>query len=241
MWSGREFLDYDGYKSKIKSIWDNLWDKIDLWDDNEDIQDLDLESDEDIDVEFDEDEEWEIVGKNIKNEEFVGEKNFSNSEDEPIIKPFPKSIGFVELSDLRMYNEDEFELEDDWYWTWYSKWDLLWVITKYIEKNLDDDTDIVVSVEYSDDDVTPQKVILEPRSKLSWNWHSVYFLWEEGDEFFEKYRWEVGSSKGVSMDNVSVEKQKVQENNVKSTQKKTYSKLSQKDQREAEEIFSILF
>jgi hypothetical protein len=35
------------------------------------------------------------------------------------------------------------------------------IINKYIEKNLDDDTDILVTVEYDDETKNPQKIILQ--------------------------------------------------------------------------------
>ena len=109
-----------------------------------------------------------------------------------------------------------------------------------MKKNLDDDTDIVVSVEYSDDDEDRERVVLEPRHKLSWNWHSVYFAWEVNDEFFEEFGWEVESEK-VSVDYVGTDKSNNQKSVVKSVQKKSSGKLTQKDQKEAEEIFALLF
>ena len=233
MSTGTEFLDYDSYKSKITSIWDEIWDKLDIGDDIDDIEDIDLdfESDEDFDEDFDED-------ITVEDEDNIEVEKISKKKDERVIKSFPKSIKFVEFSELNIGDEEESEI--DWYLTWYSKSDLLWVITKYIEKNLDDDTDIVVSVEYSDDDEDRERVILEPRVKLSWNWHSVYFAWDVNDEFFEEYRWEDESNK-VSIDDAKVEKSNNQKNDVKPVQKKSSSKLTQEDQKEAEEIFSILF
>jgi hypothetical protein len=41
------------------------------------------------------------------------------------------------------------------------------VINKYIEENLDDNTDILVTVEYEDDGDKPQRVILETRPKTT--------------------------------------------------------------------------
>ena len=49
--------------------------------------------------------------------------------------------------------------------SWYSKSDILWIINWYIEKNLDDDTDILVTVEYEEDYNDPQKITLETQPR----------------------------------------------------------------------------
>ena len=109
----------------------------------------------------------------------------------------------------------------------------LLVISKYIEDNLDDDTDILVTVEYEDDWDKPQRVILEPRPKTSWNRQSIYFSSRILDN------WENAEVSENSVD-AAVEKTKEQNIN-KSVQRSTSNNLTQKDKKEAEEIFSILF
>ena len=225
MSSGSQFLDYDTYKSNISSIWDEIWDKIELDDEDEnnlELDDVDLDESE-IEVEKDDED---TVETNVKENE--GDIT-SQNEDRRAIKAFPRSVKFVEFSQLT----EKDVLKVDWNLEWYSKSDLLLVINKYIEENLDDDTDILVTVEYEDVGDKPQRVILETRPKTTWNRQSIYFSskllgnWEKED-FNE-----------TSVD-VTVEKSKEQKSS-KSVQKSTSSKLTQKEQKEAEEIFSILF
>lgn len=49
--------------------------------------------------------------------------------------------------------------------TGYTKSDLLWIINEYIESHLDDETDILVTVEYNGDKSDPEKIILQPYPK----------------------------------------------------------------------------
>jgi hypothetical protein len=50
---------------------------------------------------------------------------------------------------------------------------LVGIIGDYVEKNLDDDTDILVTVEYTKDVSNPDKIILETQAKSNDNCHSV--------------------------------------------------------------------
>lgn len=223
MSSSSQFLDYDTYKSNISSIWDEIWEKIDLDDEDEnnlELNDVDLDESE---IEVDKDEEDTV---NVKENE--GDIT-SQNEDRRAIKAFPRSIKFVEFSQLAEKNVSKV----DWNLEWYSKSDLLLVISKYIEENLDDDTDILVTVEYEDDWDKPQRVILETRPKTSWNRQSIYF----SSKILGN--WENEEVNESSVD-VVVEKSKEQKN-TQYVQRSTSSKLTQKEQKEAEEIFSILF
>lgn len=152
MWSTKEFLDYDSYKSKISSIWDSIWDKVEsLGDGIENLGDK-----IDIDVEFED-------GKKDteQNSEKVDEEKTQESVWKQIIKSFPKPVKFTEFPEVKEKSEQGNKSENIWNLTWYSKSDLLWVINKYIERNLDDDTEILVTVEYEDDSTDPQKIILQ--------------------------------------------------------------------------------
>ena len=222
MWSTKEFLDYDSYKSKISSIWDSIGDKVEsLGDGIENLGDK-----IDIDVTPSENEK-EIEIKNEKNDEKDVEKNTEKEDssklsDEQTIKSFPKSVKFVEVPEVKEKSKEEMKSQNE-FLTWYSKSDLLWIINKYIEKNLDDDTDILVTVEYEDDSKDPQKIILQtqPRNVSSGS-HSVS-------------TWVVEVKKE---DNVQKsESQKVNNN----LQTSTSNKLTQKEIKETEEIFNILF
>jgi hypothetical protein len=79
---------------------------------------------------------------------------------------------------------------------------------------LDDDTDILVTVEY-DEISGPQKIILETQQNKQ---HSV--------------------SKSM---NSSIETTSIENDNFQYVQKNTSSKLTNKEKKEAEEIYSMLF
>ena len=226
MWSSEKYLDYDNYKLDISSIGDDIWDKIDLLNGDDENEDLDPEEKADISIdktEIDEEDNNEKIAKG------------SSSLKWQTIKSFPRSVKFVKFPELQKKDNSEII----WQLTWYSKSDLLWVINKYVEKNLDDDTDILVTVEYEDDSKSIQRIILETQPKSKWNWYSVYFLWVV-DELLEEYEWEKKDE--VSSSGTDIKKSNNKTEVKTPTVKKTYSnKLSQKDQQEAEEIFSILF
>ena len=157
-----EFLDYDNYKIDISSIGDKIWDKIGLWDEE---LDLNLWNKNDV-------ETWEDEESEINEEENIEKDDDSQSIEKQTIKSFPKITKFFELPKLKEnYKQEnivpEDKVEDIWSLNWYSKSDLIWVINKYIEKNLDDDTDILVTVEYEDDSADPQKIILQTQKKTS--------------------------------------------------------------------------
>ena len=223
MWSTKEFLDYDSYKSKLSSIWDSIWDKVEsLGDGIENLGDK-----IDIDVTPSENAK-EVEIEEEKNDEKVVEKNTekedsSKSSNEQTIKSFPKSVDFVGVPKLNNEDKQEKESENYWVLTWYSKADLLWVINKYIEKNLDDDTDILVTVEYEDDSKDPQKIILQTQSKNL----------TSGSRSVSTWVVEVRKEENVQKS----EPQKV--NNIQ--QNKSSNKLTQKEIKETEEIFNILF
>ena len=152
--SSSQFLDYDNYKLEISSIWDEIWDKINLDEENEKI-----DLDEDIDS-------IEILDeKNEGKKEDSVENDSVNTKDNKTIQAFPDSIQFVEVPLLENDSKQEEKSEDDWVLTWYSKSDLFWVIDDYLEKNLDDDTDILVTVEYENYGEDPQKIILQTQAK----------------------------------------------------------------------------
>lgn len=191
-------MDYDSYKVDVSSIWD----KLGL--DNIDDLDLDEESEN---KEFDDETDMKMDLDNQKKTEELQD----DSVEKKTIKAFPKAIDFVEVPKLKEKNNNE----DLWVLTWYSKSDILWVINKYIEKNLDDDTDILVTVEY-DEISGPQKIILETQQIKQ---HSA--------------------SNSVNYSNIEPDSTK--NVNVQSVQKNASNKLTSKEKKEAEEIYSILF
>lgn len=248
MWSGKEYLDYNTYKSKISSIWDDIsdsiwdkiddiWDKIDLSIEDEDIEDFDLE-DVGIDVDYD-DEEDDF------DEEYLSENDEKSTKNtgKNVIKAFPKAIRFVEIPEMKQ----EAEHSHVWVLSWYSRTDLLWVINRYLEKNLDDDTDVLVTVEYDEDSADPQKIILQTQSKKE---HSVVDSDNLMEELFSDSERKVpeniqiipaestSSEQGKAQ---TVQKQGSVQKQAQTTRKTTSTSLTQKEQKEAEEIFWILF
>ena len=223
MWSWKEFLDYDRYKSNISEIWD----KVGLWDDEENS----VGEDEDLDVDIDENEDKDLDDNDNNNKEgdikeHIGKSDVENGTKN-VIKAFPKAIKFIKMPSLKWKNKSNPLL------TGYSKTDLLWVINRYIENNLSDDTDILVTVEYDEDDSTVQKIVLQAQAKDS-DKDSKNTL---GDLFVDSY-WVNSEKMIISADEI------VSENNVNNTQnvqRITTTKWTQKDQKDAEEIFSILF
>jgi hypothetical protein len=159
MWSTKEFLDYDSYKSKISSIWDSIWDKVESLGDG--IENLGDKIDVDIEDKSDENDkiEKESNEKNIEKDEVE-----ASDKDWKTIRSFAKntSLNFIDMKSLEVETSNQ---EDENILTWYSKSDLFWIINTYLEKNLDDDTDILVTVEYEDDSNDPQKIILQTQPK----------------------------------------------------------------------------
>ncbi len=244
MWSGKEFLDYDTYKSKISSIWDSIWDKIgDIWDkisssvDGENNGNLDWGKEIDIDEnEVDYDEE-------IENETENDQEKTAKNSGKNIIKAFPNAIRFVKIPELNV----ETKPENVWILSWYSRTDLLWVINRYLEKNLDDDTDVLVTVEYGEDSADPQKIILQTQSK---NEHSVVNSDDlMGNVFQDSERKVPNDIEIISTENIASDaeksstdqKQDVHQKQIRTTKKTTSTRLTQQEQKEAEEIFWILF
>ena len=208
--SGKEFLDYDSYKLNIPSVSD-----IDLNIDSDwDFLDYDM----DVVDDFDEDEEKSKVEDN----EFVDAEKWKSDKSWKTIRSFANntSLSFINIESL---NTQSYTQKDWNIFEWYSKTDLLWIINSYIEKNLDDDTDILVTVEYEDDNKDPQKIILQTQEKkVDSVSHSVSLGVVEAES--EKNNQELEIKK---VDNVQ--------------QSKSSNKLTQKEIKETEELFSILF
>ena len=160
MWSAEEFLDYDSYKTKISYIWDSIWDKVEsLGDGIENIGDK-------IDIDVDITDNSDIIDTVEKDEVKDIETDEVEKSDKnwKTIRSFAKntSLNFIDMKSLEVETSNQ---EDENILTWYSKSDLFWIINTYLEKNLDDDTDILVTVEYEDDSNDPQKIILQTQPK----------------------------------------------------------------------------
>ena len=251
MWSGKEYLDYNAYKSKISSIWDDIsdsiWDKIDDIDlsiDDEDIEDVDLDNDE-IDVDIDYEDDYGSYDDYEEKTEYVSENDEKPTKNtgKNVIKAFPKAVRFIEIPEMKQ----EVEHDHVWVLSWYSRTDLLWVINRYLEKNLDDNTDVLVTVEYDEDSADPQKIILQTQSKKE---HSVINSDNLMDEIFSDSDRKVPedieiipaeSTNSEPEKTQTVQKQESAKKQVQTNKKTTSTSLTQKEQKEAEEIFWILF
>ena len=232
MSSSKEFLDYESYK--IKTPLDDLTDNNDNF--VGDVLDSDIPDEKEKDIKEDENK----VKEEDENEEKLKIEESDENEEWKKIRWFPKSIDFISIPEINYVSSETIS-----WLTWYSKSDLLWVINKYLEENLDDDTDVLVTVEYDDESSDPQKIILQTRKKSMWEEKSAIVSWDLLDTIFNEIRWgefdkdktkkyiEKDNSNGVSNDYV-----KNVDQSVKMT---TSTKLTQKEQNEAEEIFWILF
>lgn len=222
--SNQNFLDYDSYKLSLPSIWD----KIDLNIGDENSEDIQI-SDTDENIENDVKVKQEDVGFEEENDNLKIEEVVADSDKAEVIKSFPKPVNFVELPNT----EHKPEQKNGNVLTWYSKSDLLRVINKYVEDNLDDDTNILVTVEYDSETKDPQKIILQtqPVSHSSAEWLNNLTINENRQYYNEEEPLEV-------IDNKDKEKTGIQsqKNNTQS-----YAKLSQKDIQDAQEIISALF
>ena len=142
-------MDYENYKLNI----------------SKELDDIIPDSTDEKDVENSDEEEVE----NTDNEGGTGNDNDSKSDEldikengnKPIIKSFPT---FTKLPDIKNLVKNT-QSHSNGTISWYSKSDILWIINWYIEKNLDDDTDILVTVEYEEDYNDPQKITLETQPR----------------------------------------------------------------------------
>ena len=132
----KEFLDYDSYKLNLS----NVWAKIKWEEDTSSVRNTDVEVKEDTQ----------------KSEEKKEEK----SEEKTIHSFSGLEPQFVEVQQPAKKPTSKDTVDN-----WYSKTDLIWIVGKYIEDNLDDDTDILVTVQYTKDASDPDKIILETQPK----------------------------------------------------------------------------
>jgi hypothetical protein len=121
--------------------------------------------------------------------------------------------------------------------TWYSKTDLLKIVSNYVEGNLNKDTDILVTIQYEDDE--PQKIILQPqetsKNSSSFNSESDLFTWNQS---VENHQSTTRMNDGEPKNSNTLKKNTGwMPNNTKATK----TNLTQKEIAEAEDIFSTIF
>ena len=223
--SNKSFLDYDSYKLKLPLVWSD-------WDENADES-------ENLKI-----EKSESVGKDeISQQEDANEleKNVEKSDSEE------KSIkSFSSISSIKFVNLDK-KLDSISHsgnnLSWYSKSELLWIIGNYIEKNLKDDNEIVVTVEYVDESDL-DKIILktQPKSQNESHLISDDMYIEKKDAWLYDYRLVSDEKEQISEPvKLQNEDQKSEKTINNQSKNKTSSKLSQKDLKDAEEVISVLF
>lgn len=227
--SDKAFINYDAYRLDISSVWA-------VWEEENNETDIDrvrnvTSSSRDASTRVTPNKKW-----NKENSWDNTIQSFANLE--------PTITG---LSWLKNPILDKNEIV-----TWYSKTDVLGIIGKYIESNLDDDTDILVTVEYEDDYNNPNKIVLQTQRKTGWKFHFVSIPRLSVKKVLSWLR----NSKSKTVKVVTWETEKLGEDIEKSQEKrtdfveneeknsitnKTYNWLTQSEIRETEEIFSILF
>ena len=241
--SDQSFLDYDNYKKNIKNVWDKIDDAVDK--DEDDFDDADL-VEEDLNYENSSDDSDVSVGKDKDNK--VEDKD-DKVKDKKTIKSFPDSLRFVQMP---LLGEDK-DYKEGKSSTSYSKSEILKIVSNYIEDNLDEDTDILVTVEYEDVSSNVEKIILQTQSSVGWGKKSYILTSDDYDKYIDedsddKDLWNIvnkGDEEAENKNTATVSNREVNKSSssqkATSTQKTTSSKLTSKEQKEAEEIFSILF
>jgi len=229
--SDQNFLDYDSYKLNIwassheKEQEDNKKDKTDT--DNADISNINEQlPDIEIDTDVQESDIW-IKQESEKDKESVKWEKFESLRN---IKITEKLSKFLEPKN---YNEDIEESP----LTWYTKTDLLKIVSSYVEKNLDKNTDILVTIQYEDDE--PQKIILQPQeNSKSSSLSSVQLDLATWNQYIEDNQTMTSLKDGeYKTSNTSQKDTDWLSNNTKSTK----TSLTQKELAETEDIFSIIF
>lgn len=223
-------MDYDSYRLNISSVWAK-WDEENGMDIDSVRKNTVSEPDKDSKVDVISNDKWiKESSKNDTIQSFTG------------ITP---TIIDVDWSKNNL-NSDNNEVV-----TWYSKMDILGIIGTYIENNLDDDTDILVTVEYEDDYNNPNKIVLQTQWKSIWKLHFVSIPRLSVKKVFGWLR----NSKSKTVRIITWETEKIDTNieiiqekaiesekqTVKSVTNNTYNGLTQNEIKEAEELFSILF
>lgn len=204
--SQQEFLDYDSYKEWKKLIW---LDEDENTSNSSDVEKGESDTDNSDKIDSDLDSKQDSKNDIVDVDSTSSSSNTSSDS---------QTSNFLNTSDTEKSQEKPTL-------SGYSKSDLLWVIWNYIQNNLDDNNDILVTIEYSDDN-DPEKIILKTYPKSSNNSHS-------------------SSDSSKSETSVVVADKKPEPAPTKtskaSSSKSSSNWLSQKDMRDAEELFSVLF
>ncbi len=174
--SDKNFVDYNTYKLDFTAVWTK--DKSDSKDKDLDI-DSDTDLDDDRDSDLDSDIDLDLSNSSKKKDKSDSDQKQNGSDIEIIDNSENIEINervtnqkniwksFWNLAPIRFVKMkeklwDESEVKQDV--SGYSKSDLIWIINTYIENNLTDDTEILVTIEYSETGEA-DKIILKTQPK----------------------------------------------------------------------------
>ena len=215
--SDKTFLDYDSYKLNISSVWKK--DDVEFPDNNKEWLESNVKEND-----------WDVIVHSFSGVDVV---NFSHNY---------KAKEVV----------NSWNLKDG-----YSRYDIFDIVSKYVEDNLSDDVDILVTIEYDQWEEIPQRIILNTQKKVN-NSHFVSAFNLPFKTLFSGKRLAKAKTLLISNDynqnvdvipgnttwlsnewikNVDVNKTVNKKNTVVSAS----NWLSQKDIKDAEELFSVLF
>lgn len=151
--SNQTFMDYENYKSSLSEELNNIIPESTKEENDENSGEEAKNTDDEVKLE---------EGGDTKNDELdIKESDDDNLSDKHTIKSFPT---FTKLPDIKNLVKNP-QPQSNEILSWFSKSDVLWIINWYIEKNLDDDTDILVTVEYEEDYNDPEKIILQTQPR----------------------------------------------------------------------------
>lgn len=234
--SNQTFVDYESYKW-LKDVDLSVWDKIDL--------DLEVEESNESDK-VKKEETSKKSKKQEKKQEKLEEKSDSKSnekveEGEQVANSFISPFSKIDFATSALsWKEQSPSVNES---NQVSDEEIMKALEEYLWKNLDEDTDILVTVEYPDGGERPEKIILQTQDKT----HSSAVKRVVRKSWFLMSRWvriidEENEDAGIdSWEIVEIPAQvKEVPTNISVTPTKTYNGLTQKEVRETEELFSIL-
>ena len=222
--SDQNFLDYDSYKL-------NIWSSSSKEEKAGDVDDADADDTYEKTPDIESDVDAQDSNAEIKQEREDREE--SNKWEKFKSLPDVKSEKLIKF--LESMNNKEIIVDSPL--TWYSKTDLLKIVSNYVEGNLNKNTDILVTIQYEDDE--PQKIILQPqetsKKSLLSNSESDSFTWNQSAENHQSTTTMNDSEPKNS--NTLKKNTEWMSNSTKSTK----TTLTQKEIAEAEDIFSTIF
>ena len=217
-------MDYDSYKL-------NIWSSSSKEEKAGDVDDADADDTYGKTPDIESDVDAQDSNAEIKQESEDREE--SNKWEKIKLLPDVKSEKLIKF--LESMNNNEIIVDSPL--TWYSKTDLLKIVSNYVEGNLNKNTDILVTIQYEDDE--PQKIILQPqetsKKSLLSNSESDSFTWNQSAENHQST---------TTMNDSEPKNSNTLKKNTEwmfNSTKSTKTTLTQKEIAEAEDIFSTIF